>query len=249
MFLEWHQSYWQQCLRVFLLCQQHLSPEHPETSAASRGWQKSWKSASWIWLAVCSVCIYFCHLAEAARRLYQQPGIVQRCHSSSWYRLWAGHPGCSCCSQAGNYRRILGTELSCRSLSLWDWVKNVASKSPLRALPSLQLLCWEIPSCVWFSWNVQPPGEFAVTLLEGKMEWAQGSVPEDCRGWVCKAKSCSQRTLTFVLVTIEWILSIFQAHSTENVQLCSADPQPVQLSCISTADTFKLFPCSLKGFC
>lgn len=144
-----------------------------------------------------------------------------------------------------------GTELGCHFChsSLWDWVKNVASESPLRALPSLQQLCWEISSCVWCSWNVQLPGEFAVTLYY-RARWSEhkAAFPKDCRGWVCKAKGCSQRTLTFVLATIEWILNIFQAHRTENVQLCSADPQPVQLSCISTADTFKLFPSSLRDF-
>lgn len=77
-----------------------------------------------------------------------------------------------------------GTELGCHFChsSLWDWVKNVASESPLRALPSLQQLCWEISSCVWCSWNVQLPGELAVTVLQSKMEWAQDSFPQGLQG-------------------------------------------------------------------
>lgn len=161
---------------------------------------------------VCSICIYFYHLAEAARRLYQQPRIVQKCHTSSWYRVWAGHPGCSCCSQGGNSRWILGTELYCHSChsSLWDWVKNMASESSVRALPSLQLLCWKMSSCVWFSWNVQLPEEFAVTVFQSKMEWVWGSIPWGLQGLSLQSQELQSENLTFVLVTTEWILNIFR---------------------------------------
>lgn len=130
-----------------------------------------------------------------------------------------------------------------------DWVKNVASESPLVLSHHSSCCPGRLPAVFGSAGMCSSLGSLLWLYYRARWSERKAAFPSDCRGWVCKAKSCSQRTLTFVLVTIEWILNIFQAQRTENVQLCSADPQPVQLSCISTADTSKLFPCSLKDFC
>lgn len=200
---------------------------------------------------VCSICIYFYHLAEAARGLYQQPRIVQKCHSSSWVRVWAEHPQCSCCPQGGDYG--------------WYRVQNCAA-TPAIAPCGTEFKMWLLRAQWALSHHSSCcAGRFPAVFVSAGMCSSLGSLL-----WLCmteqdgaSTRQRSPRTAgaefakpraavrgPWPFISHYWVdPQYFQAQHTENVQLCSADPQPVQLSCISTADTFKLFHCSLKDFC